>query len=173
MPKDEAMMTRPTRRPWWVGPGVGAVLGAVAIAVAAQGSLAGGRVQLPAGPSLSSTGASRSVGPVPQATAATPPEAESTDGTVVAPVHPVVTQSDGGTSTSAGASRPAAEVTSGGSGPSTTGGSAGESPSTATGDTTGSVRTGSTGGGSTDTVEPTTAVGAHSSTTSTTETGDH
>jgi hypothetical protein len=67
-----------------VAPGVGAVLGAALIAVAAQGSLAEGRVPLPAGPRLSP--AVIIAQPVSTAAPAQP-------GTVVAPVHPVVTQS--------------------------------------------------------------------------------
>ena len=83
MPTDSPMTTKPTRRPWWVAPGVCALLGAGIIAVAAQGSLAGGRVALPAGPRLSP----ETVAAAPVATTTPVPTA-----TVVTPVRPVVTQ---------------------------------------------------------------------------------
>ena len=102
MPTDRPMTKKPTRRPWWVAPGIGAVLGAGLIAVAAQGSLGAGSVSLPTGPRLSPAVASASNVPsapptttvpdgstVPGGTAVPPQQV----GTVVSPVHPVVTQS--------------------------------------------------------------------------------
>ena len=87
------MTTTQRRRPWWVGPGVGAVLGTAVIAVAAQGSLAAGHVVLPAGPHLR---------PTTVRMAAPAGVAPAQGGTVVAPVRPVVTQSsDSGSSGSA------------------------------------------------------------------------
>jgi len=82
MPTDGPKMTKPTRRPWWVAPGLGAVLGAAVIAVAAQGSLAAGPVELPTGPRLATSPVS------PKRVSAVVSHAA----TVVAPVHAVVTE---------------------------------------------------------------------------------
>ena len=84
MSTEKTRTTKQVRRPWWVAPGVGAVLGAGIIAIAAQGSLAAGHVALPSGPRLS---------PVPVAPAPVATTVPTGDGTVVAPVHAVVTQS--------------------------------------------------------------------------------
>jgi len=74
-----------TALPWWVAPGAGALIGAVVIAVAAQGSLAGARVGLPVGPRL--TSAAARARPAPSTTVL------AGGSVIVAPVHPVVTQS--------------------------------------------------------------------------------
>ncbi len=175
MPTDKPMTTGPTRRPWWVGPGVGAVLGALAIALAAQGSLAGGRVAMPAGPKLSSSTAPAAPVPAPA-----PTEVPAADGTVVEPLHPVVTQSDSsGTPPGAATSASSGGEASSAGSPKAPGSSAAESTGTATGDATAtgsSGGSGGTGGGTTDTAEATTATTLHPSTSTTTapvpESGD-
>ena len=118
-----------SKLPWWVAPGLGAALGSVVIALAAQGSLAGERVSLPAGPRLTATS-----GAAPSPTAPAPAPT-SPDG-VVTPVLPVVTQTDevapspvtwhgGPASATSGASSgaPASGVVSTTAGPSESGGS--------------------------------------------------
>gem|GEM_PF-1123353 len=101
MPTDERMNTNRAGRPWWVAPIVGAAFGAGIIAVAAQGSLAAGHVALPAGPRLTAPATAQhpaqdpilSSGPSPTSTAPAPTVVTAGSGTVVDPVHPVVTQS--------------------------------------------------------------------------------
>lgn len=85
VPTHNPTTKRKSRRPWWVAPGLGALLGALAIALAAQGSLAGARVGLPGGPRLAI-----SDGTPPTTTASTP--VPGVDDNVVTPVLPVVTQ---------------------------------------------------------------------------------
>ncbi len=102
MPTVKPMTRMRTRRPWWVAPGLGALLGAGIIAVAAQGSLAGGHVVLPVGPRLApAVGTPATVGTRPAPAV-----------TVVAPVHAVVTEA---------ASSAAASTSSSGGGASTSG----------------------------------------------------
>lgn len=155
MPTDSPMTKKPTRRPWWVAPGVGALLGAAIIAVAAQGSLAAGRVALPAGPRL----APEVVAAVPVATNTTDPSA-----TVVTPVRPVVTQTvtDTGSGWYSGS----------GSGQSPTGAGSvgiGGTPTPVTGGSAGPA-VGSAGVATTETTEagPTTTVFPPTTTTTTT-----
>jgi hypothetical protein len=174
MPTDKPMTTGPARRPWWVGPGVGAVLGALAIALAAQGSLAGGRVAMPAGPKLSSSTASAAPVPAPA-----PTEVPAADGTVVEPFHPVVTQSDSsGTPPGAATAASSGGETSSAGSPKAPGSSAAEPTRTATGDAGASGTSGGSGGtgGTADTAEATTATTLHPSTSTTTapvpESGD-
>lgn len=75
--------SRRSRRPWWVLPGSGALLGALAIALAAQSSLTGSPVAMPVGPRLPMTGMSV------HRSGTTPPAVTDT---VVAPNRPVVTE---------------------------------------------------------------------------------
>jgi hypothetical protein len=87
MPPDTPMTKMRTGRPWWVGPGIGALVGAAVIAVVAHGSLAAGPVSLPAGPRLAPAALTRPSVPTPD----TGPSA-----TVVTPLRPVVSETSGG-----------------------------------------------------------------------------
>ena len=100
MPTDDPKMDRPTRRPWWVGPGIGAVLGAIVIAIAAQGSQAGSPVALPTGPNLAPSTAAAIPGGVPVHASG---DVSTQDGTIVVPLHQVVTLAGIGISSGYGA----------------------------------------------------------------------
>lgn len=97
----------PMKGPWWALPGVAAIIGTLTIVSAAQGSLTTARIPMPGAVQVATPGMVHRLTPPP------PQTTEPTDGQVVAPSRPVVTQTGDSGSNTAVTSRSVQDPTAG------------------------------------------------------------